>query len=88
MSTGLYWRPIPIEPKEHSLGWLKHDLHAEVWGTDGNDASCGHGPTKVGRELLPFLRGVIAGGSEDKAHSAQMLIEAIEEHGEVEILIH
>jgi hypothetical protein len=89
MSTSLYWRPIPLEPKKSSIGSLKYDLHEEVFGSDHGDASVSHGPHQVGKELLPFLRGIIDGNNDgEKKQDAIKLMSAIHQHGKVEILIY
>lgn len=85
MSTSLYWRLIPEEPKEHSIGYLKYVLAQRIWGEDG---SCGQSPARVGADLIDFLEGIVAAADEDTAKNAQNLINAIQKYGEVELLIH
>ena len=85
MSTSLYWSIIPKEPKDYCIDSIKYEIAKRIWGTDG---SCGEGYHKIGKELVPFLEGIIAGnGSGDMSVDAQKLINAITEHEEVQICL-
>jgi len=81
MSSSLYWMPKPVEPKQSCIGYLDYILAKEVWGED--DKSCCNDDMEVGVDLIPFLKGLVAGGSGDIARDARKLIAAIEKHGTV-----
>ena len=86
MSTNLYWSRVPLEPKEKSLYDLKYILARRLWDSDG---SCGKGYETVGKELIPFLEGLVEGnGSGDMGRDAQKLIDAINKYEEVRLCIH
>lgn len=83
MSTNLYLRPIP--PEDEAFAYeLKFSLAPRLWGHDG---SLSGDWTKVDRDLIPFLEGVLAGAPKDseRAKEALSLIKAIEKHGSVEL---
>ena len=85
MSTNLYWRPVPREiPPARTVNALKRAIARRVWDHDGSL----HGDTIiVGTELLPYLEGLRDAGTEETREDASELIEAIQEHGSVEIWI-
>ena len=86
MSTSLYWSRVPVEPDEHSLYSLKWTLAKKIWGADG---SCGQSTRVVGKELIPFLEGIVEGnGSGDMGRDAKKLIEAVRQYGKVQLCIH
>jgi len=85
MSTSLYWSRVPVEPKEESLYSLKWTLARKLWDSDG---SCVESTIIVGKELIPFLEGIIEGnGSGDMGRDAKKLIEAINQYGKVQLCI-
>ena len=97
MSYSLYWLPPPKEREENSLYNLKHTI-SKYLDPDWN----GSGYTEmVGRSMIPFLKGMIAGlerlsetkpndpfGPKATIEEAQSLIDGIERYGEVEISLH
>lgn len=86
MSTSLYWSRVPVEPKEESLYSLKWTLARKLWDSDG---SCGESTIVVGKELIPFLEGIVEGnGSGDMGRDAKRLINAINQYGKVQLCIH
>lgn len=86
MSTSLYWSRVPVEPKEESLYSLKWTLAKKLWDSDG---SCGESTIVVGKELIPFLEGIVEGnGSGDMGRDAKKLIDAINQYGKVQLCIH
>jgi len=82
MSTSLYYREIPRE-EEHFGYRLKFILAPRLWGHDG---SLGSPWTTVGRDLIPFLEGIIvASKGEEVASEAKSLKDFIEEYDEIQI---
>lgn len=81
----MYWMPPPKERQEKCIGSLKWTI-AKHLDPEWN----GNGDTwEVGKELIPFLRGIVAGnGSGDMAREAKSLISGIEKYERVEITIH
>lgn len=80
MSSNLHWRTP--NPDGKSFGYeLKFPLRECFGGGYIGEWSL------VGRDLIPFLRGVIAGAGKQEAvaKEAQFLIDKIEKYGEVEI---
>ena len=86
MSSSLYWYPKPVEPKQNNIGYLDYILAKEVWKKE--DKYFCTDDREVGKELIPFLKGLIAGGSGEIARDAERLIAAIEKHGKVILTIH
>lgn len=85
MSTSLYWSRLPEEPKEKSIGGLKYILAHHVFENDG---SCSDS-TVVGKELIPFLEGVVAGADDkDVRKQAAELIQAIKDYVNVKLILH
>lgn len=85
MSTSLYWRPLPQEPKERSIYNLKWALAKKLGEYDG---SVSENLGTVDGSLIPFLEGILAAGDKDMAEDAQNLIDAINQYGKVQLLIH
>lgn len=79
MSSSLYWRPIPKEPKDYNIGSLKYIFREGYF--DGEEKS-----GTLSTNDIPFVKG-IKSGSSDKGviKDCQRLIAAIEKHGEIEI---
>ena len=80
MSTSLYWAPPPVEPKEHSIG-LKHEICRYIdkeWNGDPMDVM-------AGKELIPFLEGIMSVSTESRYHYAKDLIAAINKYGKVQL---
>lgn len=86
MSTSLYWMPPPKEREEKNIHSLKWTLAKKLGSYDG---SMGEHLGLVGKELIPFLDGIIEGnGSGDMARDAAKLKAGIEKYGHVELVIH
>lgn len=85
MSKSLYWEIIPTEPKRESIYDLKFVLAKKLWGSDG---TMGEGPLTVGKELVPYLEGIVEGnGSGDMGRDAKKLMAAIQKYGKVNLSI-
>lgn len=81
MSSSLVWRPPPTI--ENDLGYdLKFALAPRLWNHDGSLTSDW---TEVGRKLVPFLEGLVAGGNIAMGRQAQTLIDLIDKYGRVQI---
>jgi len=86
MSKSLYWQRIPSETTEYSIDSIRRSLAPRIWDSDG---SVGEGYATVGKDLIPYLEGIVEGnGSGDMGRDAQALINAIKKHGQVRIFIH
>lgn len=85
MSTALYWKEIPKEQEENNINGLKWILSERIWDTDG---STGQGETKVSKELIPFLEGIIATEDTKLRYDAQALLNAIKAHETVLLYSH
>lgn len=85
MSSSLYWMPKPVEPKKNNIGYLDQILAKEVWKAE--DKYFCTDEREVGDWLVPFLKGLVAGGSAEIARDAQKLISAIEKYGSVILMI-
>lgn len=85
MSTSLYWKPLPEEPKERSLYSLKWALAKKLGEYDG---SVSEDLGIVDSSFIPFLEGIAAAGDKDTATDAESLIDAIKKHGKVQLVIH
>lgn len=83
MSSDLYWLPPPKEQKRNDIGYLKHEI-GRYYDEDYNGESLDR---MAGKELIPFLKGIIAVGDENQKQDAQKLIAAIEKYGEVQLII-
>ncbi len=83
MSVSLYWSPPPTEIKEHGL-----DLKYEIGRYLDPDYNGGGDTWEVDKEIIPFLKGIIAAGTEGKGNDAAELIEAINKYGTVVLTIH
>lgn len=89
MSTHMKWYPPPpeLEDDKYYISSLKFVL-AEKLGDWGSSGSTCQNLGFVGPAIIPFLQGIIAGnGSGDMARDAEKLIEAIKQHGKVELKI-
>lgn len=86
MSSSMYWRPAPTEePPAHGLPTsFKKTIAQRMWGHDG---SLFGEKVEVGRELVPYLEGLVDGGSGEIKEGAEELLAAIAKHGRVEIWI-
>lgn len=83
MSTNLYYRPVPKEPKENCFAYeLKFHLAPKLWEHDG---SLSAGWTTVGKELIPFLEGLVSAGNKEVSTEAKKLIDLIEKYDEVQL---
>jgi len=82
MSSSLSWEPPPKETKRHYIG-LKYEI-GKYFDSDYNG---GTGTWTAGKELIPFLKGLIAAGNDSTKKDAQELIYAIEKYGEVVLMI-
>lgn len=84
MSSTMYWLPPPKARKENYIGSLKSTIAKHLdpdWNGNGDS-------WEVGKDIIPFLRGIVAGnGSGDMAREAQSLINGIETYGFVEVVI-
>jgi hypothetical protein len=79
MSATLHWRPV--ENSNHPLYDLRWTLCEYLRLELGNDV-------QVGRELIPFLEGVmLTASSEDLAAEATALIQAIRRYGTIELFL-
>jgi hypothetical protein len=83
MSSDLYWLPPPKDQKKNYIGYLKYEI-GRYFDKDYNGDNMDR---MVGEEIIPFLRGIIAVGSKEQMEDAQKLINAIEKHGEVQLII-
>lgn len=87
MSNSLYWLPPPDERKEHCIYSLKKALAKRL--NAEYDGSISENLGIVGKELIPFLDGIVEGNdNKDMGRDAKSLIAAIEKFGEVELIIH
>lgn len=82
MSTNLYWRPVKPQKKNSLPNGLKYVLARRYWGSDG---SISDGPSILIDEDIPFLEGVSLAGQGEVKDGADMLIDLIQKHGEVEV---
>jgi hypothetical protein len=83
MSSTLFWEPPPKEVKARAIG-LKYEI-ARYFDPEWNGLSADFG--LVGDELIPFLKGIIAVGSDGDASDAKELIAAIKKHGQIQLYI-
>lgn len=85
MSTSLYWREPPREPDGELLGYdLKWVIAKKYLDHDG---TLQEDWFDVGKDVVPFLEGVIAAtvGDEALKKEAQELIDLIEKYGTVQL---
>ena len=82
MSSSLTWEPPPQESDRHCL-----DLKYEIGKYFDEDYNGGNDTWTADRDLIPFLKGIIATGDEHQVRSAKELIAAIEKHGKVILTI-
>lgn len=82
MSTDLYWRPAPrvIPPGNELPHALKRTLAKRLWGHDG---SLNGDAVEVDKAFIPYLEGL----ADAEVAGARELINAIHEHGDVELFI-
>lgn len=81
MSTSMYWRPVPKEPRPAELPYdLKRAIAQRLWGHDG---SLWGEATEIDRSILPYLEGLRDAGVDGAAE----LIAAIQQHDKVEVWI-
>jgi len=85
MSTSLYWKPLPEEPKERSIYSLKWALAKKLGSYDG---SVSEDLGIVDSSIIPFLEGIVVAGDKDMSADAQNLIDAINKHGKVQLVIY
>lgn len=85
MSTSLYWKPMPKEPKEHSVNSLKWALAKKLGDYDG---SIPEDLGIVNSGLIPFLEGLSLAGDTEMSNDAKELIDAINKHELVRLIIH
>lgn len=84
MSKSLYWTPPPSEVKEHAIDYLRYEI-ARYYDEDYNGDSWSE---TVDDDLIPFLKGIVAAGTDQKKEDAQELIDAIKKYGKVCLVIH
>ena len=84
MSTSLYWLPPPIEPNHRGVGFLKYEI-GKYFEEDYNGGS---GEWIADVDMIPFLKGIYAVGSDDQKRNAQELMEAITKYGKVILTIY
>lgn len=80
MSFSLYWAPLPAEVKDYDI-----DLKWEIGVYYNEEYNGGSIEMEVTKSLIPFLKGIIAGGSLEKAKSATQLIVALNKYGTVQL---
>jgi hypothetical protein len=80
MSSSLCWAPPPSEVKDHhiDLKWEIGKYFDEQYNGDSIEI-------EVDKSFIPFLKGIIAGGSVNKAKAATELIVAINKYGRVQL---
>ena len=84
MSSSLFWAPPPAQVKERPIG-LKYEI-ARYFDPEWNGLSADFG--MVGKELIPFLKGIVAVSNErTDCDTAKELIAAIEKYGEIQLYI-
>lgn len=82
MGSSLSWEPPPEETQRHYIG-LKYEI-GQYFEEDYNG---GNGSWTADRDLIPFLKGLMAAGSEDVRKDALQLIDAIEKYGKIILMI-
>lgn len=84
MSSNLYWRPVPVPPREGDLPFaLKKVLARKLWDHDGSLSS---DPAELDRDD-PALVGYLQGLRDAAVEGADVLLAAVQEHGRVEVWI-
>lgn len=84
MNSDLYWLPPPNEQKKNNIiGYLKYEI-ARYYENDYNG---GNMEQTASEELIPFLKGIIAVGTQWQKEDAENLIAAIKKYGEVQLII-
>ena len=85
MSTNLYYRPVPKEPKESCFAYqLKFHIAPKLWEHDGSLCSDW---TTIGKEWIPFLEGLVSAGNEEVSGEAKKLIELLNKYDEVQLAL-
>lgn len=84
MSTSLYWEPPPQKRTEDEIYSLKWILAKKFGQYDGSMAE---NLGMIGKNIIPYLEGIMDCGTQSMAEDAKKLIEAIEKYGEIEIYI-
>lgn len=84
MSTSLYWRPKPKEPKDTYLGYrIKYYLSKKLWGHDGSLVGEW---TTVDKSWIPYLKGVNdATDDKELTEEIEKLFELLDKYGEIEV---
>lgn len=83
MSTNLYYRLVPKEPKESCFAYqLKFHIAEKLWGHDGSLPS---GWTTIGKEWIPYLEGLVSAGNKEVSSEAKKLISLLEKYDEVQL---
>lgn len=83
MSSDLYWLPPPKDQVKNDIGYLKYDIgkyYDEEYNGENMDRM-------ADKEIIPFLKGIIAVGTKEQKMDAEKLICAIEKYGEVQLII-
>lgn len=81
----MYWRPVPKLPKESCFAYqLKYHIAPKLWEHDG---TLSEEWTTVGKELLPYLEGLVSAGNEEVSSEAKKLIGLIEKYDEVQVCL-
>jgi hypothetical protein len=84
MSFSLYWRPAAPPPPDHHLDpQLKYKISPKLWDHDGTLRGEPYQLSKDHPRTMGYLEGMADAG----IAGAQELIDAINEHGTVEIFI-
>lgn len=82
MSTSLYWEPVM--KKDKYLGYsLKFSLGPKYFDHDGSLS----GDVYLDEGELPYLRGLHDGLQDDAKKECAKLIELIEKHGEIHLML-
>jgi hypothetical protein len=84
MSSELHWRPVPPPPPDNWLpSGLKLKIRDHLWSGEEYRSDRPFRISSMDRHIMGFLRGLAACNEE----GADTLINAIDEHGEIEIWI-
>lgn len=79
MSFSAYARPLPTErPPAESFYAIKWAMKEAL--DYGHDGSCREGPFTLGKEYIPFLKGVMAGGNTEMKEDAKRLLKLIKDN--------
>jgi hypothetical protein len=81
MSASMLWRPVNPKPDgEYVEDAFRQAIAKRLWG---GDASSSTQPHELDASDLPYLNGLRDGG----VKGAQVIIDAIQKHGSIEIWI-